>query len=245
MTSPNRLRLFGTGSSLKPVVTSLRTAGDWYGPVSTSSGPRFSKFLEIKDQFGPWFKPRRVKDWDWTGPLSTNSTLHPRIHPQQLKACWKAEDTVWTDVWRLPCGSSLLLRKHKIPNDQRQDENTDQELRGSIGCPWTSLHMYDGTLENYLHSIQEGWPGLVRFEKFEDNVSQKDGSKVRRAICDNRSHRTSNVPIETPSNMEDPWCVSCCIASTVQGEWGLQGKLSKAPTWISWWRRDIWGRKYS
>ena len=42
---------------------------------------------------------------------------------------------------------------------------------------------------------------MVRFEKSEND--EKDGTKVRRAVYDYRSHQTSDLPVETPSNVED------------------------------------------
>ena len=67
---------------------------------------------------------------------------------------------------------------------------------------------------------------------------------MRRTIHGHRSHWTSDLPAETPSNVEDSRCVSCHVALTIQGKWGVWHKLSKTPTWTSQWRRSVWGREY-
>ena len=57
--------------------------------------------------------------------------------------------------------------------------------------------------------------GLAWHEEFEDELSQKDCSKIRRTIWNWRSLRTSDLLTKTPDELEDSQCVPCNLTVTL------------------------------
>ena len=57
------------------------------------------------------------------GRLASSHTYNG-IHSQQQTTCRQNPHSIRIDVWRIPGGNTLVIRKHEIPIDRRKDDDT-------------------------------------------------------------------------------------------------------------------------
>ena len=81
---------------------------------------------------------------------------------------------------------------------------------------------------------------MVRHQTYEDVISQKNGTKTRRTIWDQRGHGTHNILTQTLTGMESPQCVSRNIIETLHWNRNIWRKLHETSTWTPRRTGSIW-----
>ena len=91
-----------------------------------------------------------------------------------------------------------------------------------------------------IYTLQEGWESMAWHPELENNLSQENGTKKRRAIWNWRSHWTSYIQTETPKRLENTQHFPCGITQTLPWNWNSWWKLYLISTETSRRTRSLW-----
>ena len=140
----------------------------------------------------------------------------------------------------VPFGNPFIVWKNKVSSYTRQDEESDTEPRRSTGRSWIGKKLDGWSAEINICSVHKGRPSMVRFEKPKNNLSQENEAKTGRTIFHYWSTGTGYLQVVTSSDLANPWCLPCCITTTIQGEWDLWRELCEATSRVRGRQRGLW-----